>query len=322
MVSRRELLFGSALGTAALLAGRQAGAFSTEEIAPASGLGLALSNRCGGAGEHAQLVSNLQSQLAASGARSGHRDGHLPICGCPVTATAPGLPGRPASPRGTGPGDRSAVALSRPGPAPFGETDPLQTDAMDSWGTSVGPPRSCARSLQRNASGRLSTARGRTRGRGRPECLVLDLKATALVVVDLQNGVAGAAADALIDGARVVARSVELGHAVAGAGGTIALVNVSYADDYADPPEPADGRAHEPARRGLPGDWATLAPEVSALPARVRITKRQQSAFYGTELDLQLRRRGISTVLLCGIADQLRGRGDRAATPITTTTPW
>ncbi|HVI20191.1 MAG TPA: isochorismatase family protein, partial [Gaiellales bacterium] len=53
---------------------------------------------------------------------------------------------------------------------------------------------------------------------------------------------------------------------------------------------------------GLSGDWATLVPEVSALPARVRITKRQQSAFYGTELDLQLRRRGISTVLLCGIA--------------------
>ena len=90
MVSRRELLFGSALGTAALLAGRQAGAFSTEEIAPASGLGLALSNRCGGAGEHAQLVSNLQSQLAASGARSGQTvTATCPICGCPVTATAP-----------------------------------------------------------------------------------------------------------------------------------------------------------------------------------------------------------------------------------------
>ena len=90
MVSRRKLLTGSALGTTALLAARQAGAFSTEPIAPASGLGLALSNRCGGAGEHAQLVSNLRSQLAASGARSGQSvTATCPICGCPVTVTAP-----------------------------------------------------------------------------------------------------------------------------------------------------------------------------------------------------------------------------------------
>jgi nicotinamidase-related amidase len=32
------------------------------------------------------------------------------------------------------------------------------------------------------------------------------------------------------------------------------------------------------------------------------ITKRQWGAFYGTDLDLQLRRRGIDTIVLCGIA--------------------
>ncbi|MGO9757626.1 MAG: isochorismatase family protein, partial [Roseiarcus sp.] len=32
------------------------------------------------------------------------------------------------------------------------------------------------------------------------------------------------------------------------------------------------------------------------------ITKRQWGAFYGTELDLQLRRRGIGTVVLAGVA--------------------
>lgn len=31
------------------------------------------------------------------------------------------------------------------------------------------------------------------------------------------------------------------------------------------------------------------------------ITKRQWGAFYGTELDLQLRRRDIDTIILCGI---------------------
>lgn len=32
------------------------------------------------------------------------------------------------------------------------------------------------------------------------------------------------------------------------------------------------------------------------------ITKRQWGAFFGTELDLQLRRRGIDTIILCGIS--------------------
>ncbi len=32
------------------------------------------------------------------------------------------------------------------------------------------------------------------------------------------------------------------------------------------------------------------------------ITKKQWGAFYGTDLDLQLRRRDINTIVLCGIA--------------------
>jgi nicotinamidase-related amidase len=35
------------------------------------------------------------------------------------------------------------------------------------------------------------------------------------------------------------------------------------------------------------------------------ITKKQWGAFYGTELDLQLRRRGIDTIVLCGIATNI-----------------
>ena len=32
------------------------------------------------------------------------------------------------------------------------------------------------------------------------------------------------------------------------------------------------------------------------------ITKKQWGAFYGTELELPLRRRGISTIVLCGVS--------------------
>jgi nicotinamidase-related amidase len=37
----------------------------------------------------------------------------------------------------------------------------------------------------------------------------------------------------------------------------------------------------------------------------VIITKRQWGAFYGTELDLQLRRRGVDTIVLCGISTSI-----------------
>jgi nicotinamidase-related amidase len=39
-----------------------------------------------------------------------------------------------------------------------------------------------------------------------------------------------------------------------------------------------------------------------AKPGDVLITKRQWGAFHGTELDLQLRRRGVGTMVLAGIA--------------------
>lgn len=40
-------------------------------------------------------------------------------------------------------------------------------------------------------------------------------------------------------------------------------------------------------------------------PSDIIITKRQWGAFHGTELDLQLRRRGIDTIVLCGIATSI-----------------
>jgi nicotinamidase-related amidase len=51
----------------------------------------------------------------------------------------------------------------------------------------------------------------------------------------------------------------------------------------------------------MPPDWADLVPEVGREGDLV-ITKHQWGAFYGTELDLQLRRRGVTTLLMCGIS--------------------
>jgi nicotinamidase-related amidase len=55
----------------------------------------------------------------------------------------------------------------------------------------------------------------------------------------------------------------------------------------------------------MPPDWADLVPEVGPQPGDFVITKHQWGAFYGTDLDLQFRRRGITTLVLCGIATDI-----------------
>ncbi len=52
----------------------------------------------------------------------------------------------------------------------------------------------------------------------------------------------------------------------------------------------------------VPPDWTEIVPELGPEPGDVVIAKRQWGAFYGTELDLQLRRRGVDTIVLAGIS--------------------
>jgi nicotinamidase-related amidase len=52
----------------------------------------------------------------------------------------------------------------------------------------------------------------------------------------------------------------------------------------------------------MPSDWADIVPELGPKEGDIIITKRQWGAFYGTDLELQLRRRGLDTIVLCGIS--------------------
>jgi nicotinamidase-related amidase len=54
----------------------------------------------------------------------------------------------------------------------------------------------------------------------------------------------------------------------------------------------------------MPPDWSDLIPELNRQPGDIAILKRQWGAFYGTDLDLQLRRRRMTTIVLCGIATE------------------
>jgi len=95
----------------------------------------------------------------------------------------------------------------------------------------------------------------------------LDPATTALIIVDLQQGIVELPLTPYPSD-QVIARSVELGRALASVGGTIVLVNTSYSDGYADRLNHAADAPMSLPPEGLPESWATLVPEVAALPAR------------------------------------------------------
>ena len=121
---------------------------------------------------------------------------------------------------------------------------------------------------------------------------------TALVVIDLQAGIVAnpgvpyAAAD-------VVARTAELAGAFRERGLPVVLVRVSTRPDGADwVPGRIDGG---PQRMTRPEGWDVIVNEITGADDIV-VTKRNWGAFYGTDLDLQLRRRGVTQIVLTGIA--------------------
>jgi hypothetical protein len=52
-------------------------------------------------------------------------------------------------------------------------------------------------------------------------------------------------------------------------------------------------------------DWAEILPELGPEAGDVVVTKHHPCAFNGTDLDIQLRRRGIQTIVLCGVATNI-----------------
>jgi nicotinamidase-related amidase len=131
--------------------------------------------------------------------------------------------------------------------------------------------------------------------------LSLDPRSSALVIIDLQQGIV---AHQLTphDARTVIDNSERIAKALRAAGGTVVAVHVGFSADAADRlSQPVDAPTQLPAGE-LPSNWSDLVPEIAALDAQVVIKKRQWSAFHGTELDLQLRRRGIRTMIITGIA--------------------
>jgi nicotinamidase-related amidase len=125
----------------------------------------------------------------------------------------------------------------------------------------------------------------------------IDLSKSALVLIDLQKGIVGHAA------ADVVKRSALLAARFRQAKAPVVLVNVAFSADFADALKQEVDLKFQMGQ--LPPDWTEIVAELGAEPSDLRVTKRQWGAFYGTELDLQLRRRGVTTIVLGGISTNI-----------------
>lgn len=119
---------------------------------------------------------------------------------------------------------------------------------------------------------------------------------TALIVIDLQHGivrlpVAPLAADVVIE------RSAALVNAFHAKNLPVVKVNVAGG---------APGR-NEQARHGgeLPADWAVLVPEMAQQQGDITVTKKTWGAFHDTGLHQQLQQRGVTQVVICGIATSI-----------------
>jgi nicotinamidase-related amidase len=120
---------------------------------------------------------------------------------------------------------------------------------------------------------------------------------TALVVIDLQKGIS-----AFLDSEplrKVVANTARLADAFRRAQLPVVLVTVSFSQDGGDMLA-----TRTEVRRNLPWspDFGQLVPDLGAKPGDILVTKRQPNAFFGTDLDLQLRRRHVTGIVLTGVS--------------------
>ena len=120
-----------------------------------------------------------------------------------------------------------------------------------------------------------------------------DAKTTALVVIDLQHAIVSRET-APYSPTDVIRNVRTLADTLRSHGVTIDEVLRLTVDQSM--PRPAGG---------IPSNASDLIPEIGLQSSDVVILKRQWGAFYGTGLDQQLRRRGIRTIIMAGIATNI-----------------
>jgi ureidoacrylate peracid hydrolase len=157
----------------------------------------------------------------------------------------------------------------------------------------------------------------------RPEALSLDLRKTAVLVVDMQNDFGSergmfALAGIPIDGIKAVVGPIaNLIAAARRAGLPIIYIKMGFSPDLSDAglPNSPIWRKHVPLRVGervtapdgresrilIRGTWNTeILPALAPLASDIIIEKNRYSGFHGTKLDEVLRGSGIENLVLTG----------------------
>jgi nicotinamidase-related amidase len=124
--------------------------------------------------------------------------------------------------------------------------------------------------------------------------LTLPAATTAPILIDLRKG-PSACRPSSIPARPCSPRDKGLVRRFGAAGAPVVLVKVAFSPDFGDSLKAPVERLQQMP----PGGWADSADGL-AEPLDIRITKRQWGAFYGAGLDLHLRRRGVTTVVIGG----------------------
>ena len=120
---------------------------------------------------------------------------------------------------------------------------------------------------------------------------------TALVLIDLQNAVLGMN-PAPYTAVQVVENSKKLAEVFRAHGAPVVYVRVDLNDFMTLHVDQPHNRSDKP----LPAAASEIAPSAGFQPGDILITKRHWGAFAGTDLEQQLKARGIDTVVLTGIS--------------------
>jgi nicotinamidase-related amidase len=125
----------------------------------------------------------------------------------------------------------------------------------------------------------------------------LDASSTALLLVDLQYGTLTMPLRPH-SAAHIVKNATALGRRFEEIGAMIVLTHVAF--PWADNPDRDSGATPSMTRETVPPGWSEFTPAVRSLRADIILGKRKWNAFQGTDLDRQLRRRRITTLVIAG----------------------
>lgn len=133
--------------------------------------------------------------------------------------------------------------------------------------------------------------------------LHLDPKKTALVLIDLQKGILAKptqpySSDDVLD------KSKKLAQQFRHVGAPVILVHVGWNSDFSNAPKGIVDQESIQPEGGLPDNWLEFGEGLVHEGDRT-IMKHQWGAFTGTSLDLQLRRLGVDTIAMAGIATNI-----------------